>query len=260
MITATSPDPDLAFPIYINQFPVEELESESPVITPAPAMYQFQDQIDLFTGIILDHNGNPVPDGTPVTFIVTSQGESTMLPQVTTSAGYAQTSYLIETTEDLTIHAISSLARSLTYTIRVISDPEEIPTQEIPPSPTFEDLVPSPSSTQESTLLDENETTYVGENSTWQDWAFSAIIILVIAITAYQIGSNSGLVLWGIRWFLSSVISGLAVYNYILLNLPGVRTLFPDGVTRSGLFVAVGVFSLFGWLVAYLYHILLESQ
>ena len=57
--------------------------------TPAAPIYHIGDLIELHAGVILDHNGNPVPDGTPLTFIVTSQGESSSLPQVTTTEGSA---------------------------------------------------------------------------------------------------------------------------------------------------------------------------
>lgn len=259
LITATSPDPGKGFPIYVGEIPETNEEGESPETTPAPAVFRLDDQVDLVTGVILDHNGNPVPDGTPVTFIITIQGLSTSLPQVTTIDGFASTSFFVESGEDHSIHAISSLARSQTITFSILGDSETRPTQDQPPSPIAETILTSPS--PESTALDP-EQSQSGEpipSSPWLEWSFSMAIILVIAIGAYQVGSNSGIVLWGIRWFLSSLISGLAAYNYLLLALPGVELIFPEGVSRLGLFLIVGGSALFGWLVAYLYQKLFES-
>ena len=259
LITATSPDPDIAFPIFIGDVPENGNEIDTPDTTPAPAVYRFQDQIDLSTGIILDHNGNPVPDGTPVTFIVTSQGVSTSLPQVTTTNGSAQTSFFIDSNEDLSIHAVSSLARSQSIAISVLGDNEIAPTENAPPTPTIEVVPPTPSPTNEAASPGQQTNRFVDRSSIWRDWVISAIIILGFSVIAYQVGSTSGIVLWGIRWFLSCLISGLAAYNYLLLNLPGVSLVFPEGITRIGLFSIVGGFSLFGWLCAYLYQMLFDA-
>jgi beta-N-acetylhexosaminidase len=258
LITATSPDPDTEFQIYAGEIPDVEGEGESPETTPSPVIYRLQDQVDLYTGIILDHNGNPVPDGTPVTFIISIQGISNSLPQVTTAAGSAQTSFFIEAIENLSVHAISSLARSQTISISVLGESETSPTEELPPTSTPETVVPSPSITSDETDPSQNNSNLSNSPSIWFDWIFSMGIILIIATIAYQVGSNSGIVLWGIRWFLSCLISGLAVYNYLLLNLPGVKLIFPEGVTHLGLFISVCIFALLGWLLAYLFQKFIE--
>ena len=257
LITATSPDPDIEFPVYVGEVPATESEAESPDSTPSPAVFRQEDQVDLFTGIILDHNGNPVPDGTPVTFIITVQGVSTSLPQVTTTDGSAHTSFFVDSSEDLSIHAVSSLARSQSISISILGENEIAPTEVPPPSPTAEILLSSPTtpienepSTQPSKLSE--------FSSLWLEWVFSLVLILIISLVAYQVGTNTGIVLWGIRWFLSCLIGGMAAYNYLLLNLPGVDLIFPEGVTRIGLFFTVSGASLLSWLFAYLYQKLFE--
>ena len=258
LITATSPDPEIEFPIYIGQIPDEHLQEESIDITPTPAVYEVEDQVDLFTGVILDHNGNPVPDGTPVTFIITSQGLSSSLPQVTTTAGSANTSFFIETSDVLSIHAVSSSARSQTLSISVRGDTDLSPTSEAPATPTLEVLTPTPAFTNEGDDPEQQMTRFVDASTIYLDWVISIIIILTISIIAYQAGSNYGLVVWGIRWFLSSLIAGLAAYIYLILDLPGRSLIFPGGLTRIGLFVIVGLISLTGWLLAYIYQRFLD--
>jgi len=258
LITATSPDPDIEFPIYVGEIPEAESEAVSPDSTPSPAVFRLGDQIDLFTGVILDHNGNPVPDGTPVTFIVTVQGVSTSLPQVTTTAGAAQTSFFVDRNENLSIHAVSSLARSQSISISILGENEIIPTEAATTSPTAVIILPSPTTSNEELNPSPQPFKLSESSSPWLEWGFSLVIILIISIIAYQVGANTGIVLWGIRWFLACLISGIAAYNYLLLNLPGVDLIFPGGVTHFRLYITVSGASLFGWLLAYLYQKLLE--
>lgn len=254
LITITSPDPTIEFPIYVGQVPQQESSADSPETTPSPSVFRLEDQIDLYTGIILDHNGNPVPDGTPVTFFITAQGISSPLPQITTIDGYAKTSFFVDSSENLTIHAISSLARSQTVTISILGDSDGNPTRDISPSPSSGTPNVSPSAANEDNQSNDKPYFLVNSPTTWLEWLYSMIIILILAVIAYQAGSNAGIVLWGIRWFLSCLISGIAAYNYLVLQLPGVNLLFPEGVTRIGLFLVVAVAALLGWLFAYLFQ------
>jgi hypothetical protein len=50
-------------------------EATTTVEPPPPPEFRIGDIIPIRTGVILDHNGNPVPDGTPVSFIFTLSGE-----------------------------------------------------------------------------------------------------------------------------------------------------------------------------------------
>jgi beta-N-acetylhexosaminidase len=260
LITATSPDPDVEFPIYVGEIPKNDGESESLESSPAPPIFRPSDRVDLFTGLILDHNGNPVPDGTPVTFVVTVQGIANTLPQVTTVAGTAQTSFFVESSEDISVYAISSLARSQTVTISILGDSENSPTQEIPETPTKESPRPTPTSVDPDPSNSSFNSLITESSSLVLEWLYSLMIMFAIALIAYQIGSNSGIVLWGIRWFLSCLIGGLASYNYLILHLPGVDLIFHGGVTRTGLYVAVIVGSLFGWGITYLAQRISDNQ
>jgi hypothetical protein len=67
------------------------------------------------------------------------------------------------------------------------------------------------------------------------------------------------LVRWGIRWSLSSLITGLFIYSYITLELPGVVSLFPNGVSRISLGLCVFLGSSLAWFFAFLYQKLFDS-
>ena len=122
LISATSPDPSRPFSIFVGSLPDPQNISETDGSTPAPPVYRVEEVIDLFTGKILDHNGKPVPDGTPVDFVITSQTESTHVISVVTLDGSASTSYLVQHPSNLTVHAVSSQARSNSIEISIFGD------------------------------------------------------------------------------------------------------------------------------------------
>jgi beta-N-acetylhexosaminidase len=251
LISATSPDPSVVFPIYVGEIPGNNGTPDSPSSTPATPIYRVEDLIEFFTGTILDHNGNPVPDGTPVTFVITSQGNSINLPTVTTVDGSASTSYLVEDGYNLTVSAVSSQAQSNSIEINILGDPSnndsddgEDSEQNQPLDSLFPGLDPGDPNTGNQEIRE----------APWRDWGFSFILIVIVSLIAYQTGATAGLVRWGMRWSLSSFIIGLIVYNYVILALPGVSALFPNGPTRLGLGLLVCTGSLLGWLIAYLYQ------
>lgn len=117
-----------------------------PTITPeggatlVPPLVRFGDSIIVRTGPILDHNGNPVPDGTPVTFILSYPNEGIELPrhERTTRNGIAETVVMLERPGLLVIRAEAPPARRSTSLLLTIQD-EEAPAviaTEIPPTPT----------------------------------------------------------------------------------------------------------------------------
>ncbi len=255
LISATSPDPSIGFSIFVGDEPDIVSTQESSGTTPEAPLFHVEDVINMRTGLIFDHNGNPVPDGTPVFFIITSQGEPTYLPQVTTFDGSASTKYLIETGNNITVKAESSLAFSNEIEISILgesiassSDETETAGQNGPVQPSSGDQLNS-SDNSDSVSPDEIES-----SSPWNLWTLSLIIVTIVSFTAYQVGALSGLVRWGLRWGFSALISGLLVYNYVMLELPGVNLIFKDKITTLALGAIVLAGSLLGWFFAFIYH------
>ena len=96
--TRISPDPEQTISVFVG----EPIETEEP--TPGPLQLKVEDEMDLHTSIIVDHNGHPVPDGTPIQFIFAYPQEG--LEHSTTSTtleGVAETSYTLERTGQLDI-------------------------------------------------------------------------------------------------------------------------------------------------------------
>jgi len=259
LISATSPDPDREFQIYVGDLPEPANTTDSPESTPTAPIYHVEDVIEFHTGIILDHNGNPVPDGTPVDFLITSRGNSTYLPSVTTVDGSASSSYLVVEGYNISLSAQSSLARSSSVEINILGDSVNGATDNIQITAVEETAQPSenPFSTDEPTDIP-SETEEL-QASPWRNWGFSLIIIVFISVIAYQVGATSGLVRWGIRWSLSSLIVGFLIYNYVTLELPGVRFFFPDDASRISLGLCVLLGSSLGWLIAFIYQKFFDS-
>ena len=63
-----------------------------------------------------------------------------------------------------------------------------------------------------------------------------------------------GIVRWGIKWGFSAFISGLLVYNYLILDLPGASLLMPTTASTLGMGLSVFIGSLIGWFLTYLYQ------
>lgn len=259
LISATSPDPEREFYVYVGEIQDPSGTPEASENTLSVPIYRVEDLIDLHTGIILDHNGNPVPDGTPVEFIITSQGNSTYLPTVTTLNGVASSSYLVVEGFNIIVSAQSSLTLSSPIEINILGDSlndsgddlqggvEEEADQPSGTAPASEDPINGSAESNDTPVLP------------WRNWLFSLIVIIVVSVIAYQLGATNGLVRWGIRWSLASFISGLIVYNYITLDLPGAAFIFPNGVSRLGLGLSVLFGSLLGWLLSFLYQNFFDS-
>ncbi|HDD61030.1 MAG TPA: hypothetical protein ENF22_00695 [Chloroflexi bacterium] len=259
LISATSPDPDKEFQIYVGEFQDTSGTAEPSDSTSSVPIYRLEDLINLHTGIILDYNGNPVPDGTPVEFIITSQGNSTYLPTVTTQNGMASSSYLVAEGYKIIVSAQSSLARSSSIEVNILGDSINGSGDDFQGDPEEE-------AEQSSGLpaVAEDPTNGISENDEvsallWRSWLFSLFVIIFVSVIAYKVGATIGLVRWGIRWSLASFITGLFIYNYIVLDLPGVALIYPNGVSRLGLGLGVLVGSLLAWLFAFLYQKFFDS-
>ncbi len=254
LISATSPDPTQAFQIYVGSKPDVVSTSEPSSSTPTPPVYKVGDLIELNTEIILDHNGNPVPDGTPVNFILTSQGVPLALPQITTVDGAASTSFLVQSPNNIIVTAISSLASSASLEISILGDLGAAETEETGATP---EQIPeaSPTIIEPETIVENPEPNEPeSPNPVWQSWFISLIIILAVSLISYRLGAIAGMVRSGITWGISSVIGGLFSYNYLMLKLPGIDLFFPEGLAgfSMGLIVLFG--SLSGWAIAFLYQ------
>lgn len=240
LITATSPNPDQIIQLSLN---LPESEIITPTITTTPTFYQFRvgDTISLKAGIILDHNGHPVPDGTPVQFIPTMGGTMVLPSQTeTTVGGIAYTTIQVSASGKLEIRAESEPAKS--STILTFEIPPA-PGEELPPTPT-EIPTETPTITPSPTVMVEappQETLPPPQRPNLVDW-FSAIILIIgISLGVFRISISINQLRWGIRSSILSIIGGLIFYIYLAIGFPGSKSLMSSlGFWGVILFTLVG--------------------
>ncbi len=151
----TAPDPGQTIDFVIhakNGVTVTDILEGTPGATPEQLpVYQVGDTLTLRTAVILDHNGHPVPDQTPVEFWFTYSPEEGGLPVIKEESsrdGIAVTEFTLERAEPLAI-MVRSRDAQISKIIRL--NPNEPPVTEIPPTPTHT-LTPTPTPTNTPTV------------------------------------------------------------------------------------------------------------
>ncbi len=208
--------------------------------TPQPVRLKVGDPLQVRTSAIVDRNGNPVPDGTPVTFhavYVETEGLGRNF-DATTVNGVAETTVTLEREGVLQITATSDPAfnsRSLEVRLEgeevVFSTPTPLPTPTHTPTPT-----PTPTATSTPTPTPEPTATAIVEvppppppepRVKWADLLLALLgmglaggVAMVVAHRS-QVGLNARARTSPGRVALWSVVCGLAGYLFYGLGLPG---------------------------------------
>ncbi len=251
------PDPEIQILLELDL-----VNSETPAVdvtpspTPAPE-FRLGDIIPLRTGIIIDHNGNPVPDGTPVNFIFSSGSDATNIRQIEyTNQGLARTIFAVNNSGTLDIHVESENAVSNTIRIDIPASTvngatptaQEIPTQ-------TPELIP----TQEPTILATQETIPIPEDDRpgFTDWLIAMLISLGIAWSSYQLSAFIGQIRWGARAAILAFCGGLLAYSYLTLKLPGSEILLSKSIA-SAVFLSTFSGTMIGLLIGFVWKSVFE--
>lgn len=221
LISATSPSPDQIIPLFLD-LPNQDagINTQTPEPPPTPE-YRVGNLIPVITGIILDHNAHPVPDGTPVQFIVSINNEINGLPIVAnTVSGIAQSTIQVSSSGTLEIRVESEPAKNseiLRFDIptelgdMLTPTPTEKPTSTPTSSPTVT-TAPTPIGTVEPQSP---------SRPNLGDWFATILFTFALAIFSFRLMAYIGLVRWGVRSGFLASIGGLLAYSYIALRLPG---------------------------------------
>jgi hypothetical protein len=218
ILDATSPDPNQIIKLTYNQGSGETSG------TPTPAsVLKKGDVLQLSTGVILDQNAHPVPDGTPVEFVFEypSEGLRSSIA-ATTVGGVAQaTSLPLDRSGELKITVTSVFAtQSDTLSIIVydtgevlieVSSPDIRPTET--PTPTITPTLPPVTPTVEPPT----PKPIVGLG----DWLLSLFGLMGIGIAIFVVGLSRRNLNYGLLISLPALILGLSGYSYYALYLPG---------------------------------------
>jgi beta-N-acetylhexosaminidase len=217
LISATSPDPDQLIELFLD-LPEQSVDVPEPIQAPQMAI---GDLIPVRTGVIVDHNGHQVPDGTIVDFIISTGLSEEITQKEITQGGISRTTFLVEDSGTITIRARSDPAIESTN-LQFDIPPGGIPTIEIvlTPFPT-ETPTPEPDST-EVVAPPATAAPPPPPNTTGiSDWAIATLVSVVIGLIIYWFTTTFGLMRWGLRAGLLAIIGGLLAYMYIAFGFPG---------------------------------------
>lgn len=241
LISATSPDPNQIIPLFLDSQPASVSSSDSTGPTPEPTsipLFEIGDTIAVRTGVILDHNGHPVPDGTVVRFSFVILGESGGIVEqkdVVTVGGIGRASFKLDKPGLFEIRAASEPAvLSESLQLDVSRGVSAAVTVIVPfPPGTLEPMVestPVPLETERGALTESGYPRLGG-------WLIVIILLGIGAWLSYWAGYTLFSLRWAVRWALCSLLGGLAVYNYLALGLPGSVLL----VSHGGIMTVLGM-------------------
>ena len=221
LMIATTPDPAQLITLSLDVPPSETPSdgTSTPEPTPVP-LFRVGDSIAVRTGVILDHNGNPVPDGTIVHFILTVGGGTVQQVDAETVGGVARASFRLEQDGLMSIDATSEPAR-VSESLRLdVSKETAAAVTIIAPYPT-ETETPSPAAPNPP--KEPSKIRFVAEDGfpTAQAWMLVFALLLVGAWSIYLAGASLQTRRIGLRWALAGTTGGFLAYTLLLLGIPG---------------------------------------
>lgn len=266
LIVATSPDPaqtiSLSLDIPGQSLPIEK--DKQATVTPAPTAvprYKIGDTIPLRTGVIYDHNHNPVPDKTVVQFTFNFGGDNASIEQVegVTSQGVARLAYRVEKSGTLEIHVSSDPA--VTSDIIRLNIPGGDKPTGTQPLPTATTTV-TPSATVTITLTPTTTPTQIPLRSGYPnvgEWALVMVMIAAGSGLAFSLGYWWwGSLRWSLRWASFTVMGGLLGYLYVAIGLPGSKSWVQQSSTMGVLEITLAGMGA-SWLVAFIWWIVVTQ-
>ncbi|TET98269.1 MAG: hypothetical protein E3J30_07215 [Anaerolineales bacterium] len=241
LIEVTSPNTDQIIQLIID--------TGSEVGTEEPSTgYSVGDILSIATGVIVDNNGNHVPDNTPVDFIITQQGEGVLAFTINAFSkdGIARADIALERTGLLSITAQSGKAQVseiLKFNVEVgvpaqatLISPTISPTLTVEPSPDSQNPTPTseaPNGQDSGEATSKDQLGFIG-------LIFGALGLAVVAGAGYASVNRQEIPdEMRIRCILMPIIGGLLGYNYLALDLPGTTSLFGVIGPFSGFLIVI---------------------
>ncbi len=250
--TVTFPDPNQTIALMLD-VPDQPQTTATPTSTPQPSPMTVKvgDTLPVRTGVILDHNGHPVPDNTVVHFIV-SHGEGSLPQTIETQTiqGVARTTIRVDVAGPLEISVESDPAKNsdvLDFNAPPEPGTQTPPTPTITPSPT-PTVTPTPTPTV--TPLAVIQPPEPRGRTDFTDWLLAILLTTVVGVATYWFSTTIGQVRWGVRGALLTTIGGMLAYTYLALGMPGSKVLVQHTGTWGVLLITIlgaGI----GWTTAW---------
>lgn len=255
---ALFPDPTQVIPLEFDvPAPTQVITGTTTPEPPPVPEFRVGDVVPLRTGVILDHNRNPVPDGTPVTFTFTSGVESTSSRQVEfTRSGVARTTYPISSPGVLEIRAESEAAHSDVLRLDIPTPGEEnitvTPTLEptLSPTPIPPTNVPPPLATPAPAEP--------AQRPGLGDWIMAVLTASILAFVIYRLGALIGYVRWGVRAAFMALIGGLIAYSYLVMQMRQSEQLTDTPISLN-IFLATVAGGIAGLLIVLAWRFIIET-
>ncbi|MGB8215381.1 MAG: glycoside hydrolase family 3 N-terminal domain-containing protein [Anaerolineales bacterium] len=264
LASATAPDPtqviNLSLDIPSPSVSTPAAGTQTPAVTPAATptpFFRVGDTVSARTGIIFDHNGHPVPDGTGVQFQIAMNGAGGYVQQFNsvTFQGVARATFNIDRAGLLEITAssapaISSVVLQLDVTSQgssvTIVTPTPIP--EFTPTPTV--FVPTPTQVVVVPLAQG----FPG----FGGWLVVVLFLCGFGLLAFWLGDRFATLRWGVRWATCVFLGGILAYTYLAVRLPGAAEYLQKG-RWSGMLGVVLFGAAIGWGGAYAWYRILNG-
>lgn len=223
LINATSPNPDQVIELIVEEPPVTGDGTQKPQANDIEfSGFKLGDNLPIKTGVILDQNNHPVPDGTVVKFMLSEQGENLTIQQIesTTKQGVARASFKLQASGRQEIRASTEPALNSQILLIDISQGSDAIISAITPTPvptlSTNDQVPIIESLDQNAAVTEKK-----ENNRFLEW----LLISALAwSSAYLFYINSGFIkARRDRGLISCalILGGLIAGVWILAGLPG---------------------------------------
>lgn len=250
LFSATAPDPSQVIALFLDStMDLTPTATDSAAPTNPPVVH-IGDTIALRTGILLDHNHHPVPDGTGVRFTLTARSDGSILQQVDASTvqGIARATFRIDRAGAFEIRAASEPAtNSDVIQIEATSEGSEITivteTPAILATPTSaESLSPTPLPVPAEPPKTREVTAGI--------WLSATLLIGSLCYLVFALGNVFISSRWGIRLALCALLGGAIGYNYMALHLPGSVGLLAKNAWGSTISFSIGgaiLGALAGW-------------
>ncbi len=223
LIRVTSPDPNQIIPLMLDleAAPAPTEGALTPQPTPVP-LFRIGDTIAVRTGIIKDHNGHVVPDGTVAQFSVLLTGEGGGVikqSETTTVKGVARMTFGLDKPGLLEIRVASEPATVSEALQLDVSQSGAAAVTVIAPEATFP-AEPSPTPAAE-----EKENPYVSQQGypLFSSWFLYMLFMVFGMWIAYGFGARLRGMRAALRWALGIALGGLVSYNLLAFGAFGVN-------------------------------------
>lgn len=255
LIKATSPDPNQIIPLNIESPGEGEIIGTPPTGYSKPLQYKAGDTVPIRAGVIVDMNGNPVPDGTIVRFLIDSRSANGTLEQLEmqTVDGIAQVTYTIPSIGSLELRVEADPAFTSQILRLDITDAGGVVTAFQPTISLEESTEVEPTATAIPTETNEIIVKHEQGKLSVLDWFLSTIMIIAVCIVFTKLARKQFSMKWNTGLTLSIAAGGNLAYFYLAAGLPGAVSLIQRGTTGAALFVvSLGmIFGLISGLVIF---------